>query len=94
MVHAVTIHHAPGGLLGAGGGLGGDLAALRLASRVALVRDMSAAAPRPLRGQGLRLTLNLHNRVCGPHAHRVRRGNPEHAFAAGSGTSAARVRRA
>ncbi len=68
MVHAVTIHHAPGGLLGAEGGLGGDLAALRLASRVALVRDMSASAPRLLRGLGSRLTLHLHNRVCGPRA--------------------------
>ena len=40
-----------------------DLTALRLSSKVALVRVVSAAAPRLLRGQGPRLTLRLHNRA-------------------------------
>ena len=65
-MRAVTVHHAHEGLLGADSVLKGaiqDLTALRLSSKVALVRDMSATAPRLLRGQGPRLMLRLHNRA-------------------------------
>ena len=65
-IRAVTIHHAHESLVRADSALGGamqDLAALRLSSKVALVRDTSAAAPRMLRGQGPRIALRLHNRA-------------------------------
>ena len=65
-MRAITIHHAHEGLLRADSVLGGamqDLTALRLPSKVALVRDASAAAPRMLRGQGPRISLRLHNRA-------------------------------
>ena len=63
-LRAVTVHHAHEGLLRSDSVLGAavqDLTALRLTSKVALVRDTSAAAPRLLRGQGPRITLRLHN---------------------------------
>ena len=65
-MRAVTIHHAHEGLVRADSVLGGamqDLTALRLSSKVALIRDISAAAPRMLRGQGPRIALRLHNRA-------------------------------
>ena len=65
-MRVVTIHHAHEGLLRADSVLGGamqDLTTLRMSSKVALVRDTSAAAPRLLRGQGPRLLLRLHNRA-------------------------------
>ncbi len=61
------IHRAPPGAPLPDGRLGravGELAALRLATRAALVRDAAAEEPRLPGSQGSRLTLRLHNQAC------------------------------
>ncbi len=62
----MVIHRAPPGAPLPDGRLGravGELAALRLATRAALVRDAAAEEPRLPGSQGSRLTLRLHNQA-------------------------------